>query len=118
MTKISNKDAGVKAIQKASSVDRTAIGSVAPQAVCSGFSTTAEGYMAAAVAASTKRIYASDQRHFAANGIAVPATPAQVVEYLAKFGGQLAVATINRRLSYLHKLHVEKNLPSPWPDSA
>lgn len=118
MTKISNKDAGVKAIQIASLVDRTASRSTAPQAVCSGFSNTAEGYMAAAVATSTKRIYASDQRHFAANGISVPATPAQVVEYLAKFAGQLAVATINRRLSYLHKLHVEKNIPSPTSDTS
>jgi hypothetical protein len=78
----------------------------------------ADSYIAAAVATATKRIYATDQRHFTANGIAVPATPVQVVEYLAKFAGKLAVATLNRRPNYLHKLHAEKNLPSPTSDTA
>lgn len=81
------------------------------------FSADADRYIAAAVAESTKRVYATDQRHFAANGIGVPATPAQVVEYLTKFAGKLAAATLDRRLNYLHKVHVEQNFPSPTSDA-
>lgn len=115
MTKNSSRKVGAKATQSASTAVDAA---TQPEAVFSGFSAVADGYIAAAVATSTKRIYAADQRHFTANGIVVPATPAQVVEYLAKFAGQLAVATLNRRLNYLHKLHAEKNLPSPTSDTA
>lgn len=115
MTKNSSRKVGAKATQSANTAVDAA---TQPEAVCSGFSAVADGYIAAAVATSTKRIYAADQRHFTANGIAVPATPAQVVEYLAKFAGTLAVATLNRRLNYLHKLHAEKNLPSPTSDTA
>ena len=52
------------------------------------FSVDADRYIAAAVAESTERVYATDERHFAANGIGIPATPAQVVEYLTKFAGK------------------------------
>ena len=88
----------------------------APQPVLSSFSAVASGYIAAALANSSKRIYATDARHFSANGITVPATPAQVLEYLAKFAGQLAVATLERRLSFLHKMHLNKMHPSPVSD--
>ncbi len=115
MTKNSSERAGAKAPQSVSTVIDTA---TQPEAVCSGFSAVADGYIAAAVATSTKRIYAADQRHFTANGISVPATPVQVVEYLAKFAGTLAVATLNRRLNYLNQLHAEKDLSSPTADTA
>lgn len=89
-----------------------------PQAALSRFSILADGYIAAAVAESSKRIYATDARHFAANGITVPATPAQILEYLGKFAGQLAVATLERRLSFLSKTHLDKQYPSPTTDMA
>ena len=45
--------------------------------------------------------------------IVVPATAAQVIEYLAKFAGNLSVATLERRLISLHKAHLENSLKSP-----
>ena len=89
-----------------------------PQAVLSRFSTLADAYVAAATADSSKRIYATDARHFAANGITVPATPAQILEYLGRFGGKLAVSTLERRLSFLSKAHLDKQYPSPTTDMA
>ncbi len=83
MTKNSSERAGAKAPQSVSTVIDTA---TQPEAVCSGFSAVADGYIAAAVATSTKRIYAADQRHSEANGISGASDPVQVVEYLAKFG--------------------------------
>jgi integrase len=87
-----------------------------PQVVLSRFSAVADGYIAAAVAESTKRIYAVDAKHFAANGITVPATPAQVLEYLGKHAGQLAVSTLERRLNFLNKAHRDEQFPSPTVD--
>ena len=81
------------------------------------FSVDADRYIAAAVAESTKRVYATDEWHFAANGIGIPATPAQVVEYLTKFAGKLAAATLDRRLNYLNKVHVEQSFPSSTADA-
>lgn len=66
MTKNSSKQAGAKATQSASTAIDTA---TQPEAVCSGFSAVADCYIAAAVATSTKRIYAADQRHFTASPV-------------------------------------------------
>lgn len=87
-----------------------------PHSISRDLSATASGYIAAAVSSNTKRIYAADARHFASSGITVPTTPVQVLEYLAKFAGELAIATLERRLNFLHKVHVEKMLPSPTTD--
>ena len=65
-------------------------------------------YTLAAQSASTKRSYAQDVRHFKANGGKVPATPQMVAEYMAKFGGVLAVATLAHRLITIHRAHTDK----------
>jgi integrase len=73
--------------------------------------------MEAAVAEATKRGYSSDLRHFAANGLPVPATAVQVVDYLAAFAGKLAIGTLERRLISLHKAHGEISADSPVHDA-
>lgn len=73
-------------------------------------------FTSAAQSASTKRSYAQDVRHFRANGGTVPCNPETVAEYLAKFAGVLAVATLEHRLIAIHKAHSDKGLPSPVTD--
>lgn len=84
-----------------------------PEAVLSGFSGTAERFLAASQSAATKRAYASDLRHFIANGGGIPASPSVVAEYLARSAENLSVATLERRLTAIHKAHLEKNIKSP-----
>lgn len=78
---------------------------------------TADGYIAAAQSNATKRGYANDVRHFCQNGGSVPATPQQVMDYLADVASTLAVATIERRLIAIHKAHTDRGLISPVNDS-
>ena len=84
-----------------------------PEGVLSGFSATAEQFIAASQSAATKRAYASDLKHFFANGGAIPASPAVLAEYLAQCAEKLSVATLERRLTAIHKAHLENNLKSP-----
>lgn len=84
-----------------------------PEAVLSGFSDTAEYFMAASQSAATKRAYASDLRHFFASGGSIPASPAVLAEYLASCAEKLSVATLERRMTAIHKAHLEKCLESP-----
>jgi integrase len=73
-------------------------------------------YTDAAQSASTKRSYAQDVRHFKAHGGKIPATPEMVAEYLAKFAGVLAVATLAHRLIAIHRAHTDRGLDSPIKD--
>ena len=84
-----------------------------PEGVLSGFSGTTEHFLAASQSAATKRAYASDLRHFFANGGSIPASPMVLAEYLASSAEKLSVATLERRLTAIHKAHLEKNLKSP-----
>lgn len=84
-----------------------------PKAVLSRFSGAADHFIAASQSAATKRAYASDLRHFFANGGSIPASPAVLAEYLASSAEKLSVATLERRLTAIHKAHLEKNLSSP-----
>lgn len=89
-----------------------------PNGVLDGFSAMAGGYIAAAQSSATVRAYASDIRHFQASGGTVPATPTQIVEYLAQFAGKLSIATLERRLIAIHKAHQEISAISPMLDAA
>jgi integrase len=94
----------------------TTIGNQLPKptpGVMNGFSDAADRLMDAAQSEASKSAYASDIRMFAASGITVPATAAQVIEYLARFAGNLSAATLERRLISLNKAHLEKSLQSP-----
>ena len=77
---------------------------------------TANDYIAASKAASTKREYANDIRLFVERGGTVPATVDQLSEYLVSVATTLAPATIARRLVSLHRHHIDLALPSPVRD--
>ena len=85
----------------------------APNAVVSTIPATAEQFMAAAQSKATKVAYASDVRHFLANGGTIPTKPQQVTAYLARFAETLAVATLERRLIAIHKAHQAMSAKSP-----
>lgn len=82
---------------------------VKPSALVSSFTRASQS-------ASTTRSYAQDVRHFKSNGGKIPATPEIVAEYLAKFAGSLAVATLAHRLIAIHRVHVERGFESPVKD--
>ena len=77
-----------------------------PEGVLSGFSVTVDQFIAASQSAATKRAYASDLKHFFANGGSIPANPAVLAEYLARCAEKLSVATLERRLTAIHKAHL------------
>src|SRR5260221_13928173 len=59
----------------------------------------------AATSPNTRRAYRSDLAHFLANGGSLPATAGLVAAYLARFAGQLAIATLTRRLVAVGRAH-------------
>ena len=71
-------------------------------------------YMDASQASATKRAYASDLRHFQAHGGIIPCTPKRLAKYLAESANDgLAVATLERRITAIHKAHVDQKHTSP-----
>lgn len=75
---------------------------------------TVQEYIAACKASSTKRAYASDLRHFLAHSGSVPCTPKRLAKYLAESANDgLTVATLERRVTAIHKAHVEQKHQSP-----
>lgn len=74
---------------------------------------SANQYIDAAQSEATKHGYATDVRQFLKMGGSIPATPEQVMQYLADVATTLAVATIQRRLIAIHKAHIDISLPSP-----
>lgn len=71
-------------------------------------------YMNASQAGATKRAYASDLRHFLAHGGIIPCTPKRLAKYLAESANDgLAVATLERRITAIHKAHVDQKQISP-----
>ena len=74
---------------------------------------SASSYIEAAQSKATKQGYAKDVRHFIQHGGSIPATPEQVMQYLADVATSLAVATIERRLIAIHKAHTDAGLESP-----
>jgi integrase len=74
---------------------------------------SAEDYIEAALSKATRRAYAGDVHHFLSRGGSIPATPEQIMAYLADAAQSLAVATIERRLIAIHKAHTDQALPSP-----
>ena len=79
-------------------------------------STLVAAYSAASQSSATTRSYNSDVRHFVQHGGKIPASAEMVAEYLAKFAGSLAVATLERRLVAIHRAHTDVGLPSPAMD--
>lgn len=73
-------------------------------------------YVLAAQSASTTRSYAQDLRHFKANGGKIPASPEMVADYVSRFAGHLAIATLQHRLIAIHRAHIDKGYASPVSD--
>jgi integrase len=70
-------------------------------------------YVDAALAPNTKRAYASDWAHFTKWGGVIPATPEMVAAYIAEHAGLLSVATIQRRLIAIAKMHRDHGSVDP-----
>ena len=114
MTKIATQKAGATAASKIKTTATTDNQTTTqPKAVLIGFPATADRFIAAAQSDATKRGYASDLKHFLANGGAIPASASVLSEYLASCAEKLSVATLERRLTAIHKAHLERNLKSP-----
>ncbi|MDP9993808.1 integrase [Variovorax boronicumulans] len=79
-------------------------------------SALANGYMAASQSSATVAAYALDEKMFRAAGGTIPSSPTQIVEFLAAFAGKLAVATLERRLTGIHRAHLDRGLVSPVHD--
>jgi integrase len=75
-----------------------------------------KAYAEAAQSESTRRSYAQDIRHFKRNGGKIPATPAMVAGYLARFAESYAVATLQHRLVAIRRAHVDGGYASPTSD--
>lgn len=75
---------------------------------------TFKEYIDAGQSSSTKNAYAADLRHFFAHGGRIPCKPKLLAKYLAKAANYgLSVATLERRLSAIHKAHIKQKLQSP-----
>ena len=75
---------------------------------------TIQEYIDASQSSSTKHAYASDVRHFLAHGGSIPCTPKRLAKYLAESANAgLAVATLTRRVTAIHKAHLEQKQLSP-----
>lgn len=75
---------------------------------------TVQEYLDASQSSSTKRAYASDVRHFLSHGGSIPCTAKRLAKYLAESANAgLAVATLTRRVTAIHKAHLEQKQPSP-----
>jgi integrase len=70
-------------------------------------------YLQAATAASTRRAYQTDLRHFLLHGGSIPATAGQVARYLVDHAAVLSMATLARRLVGIRITHVVRGFPDP-----
>lgn len=66
------------------------------------------------IASSTRVAYASDLKHFVEWGSVLPATPDMIASYIAAHAGNLAVATITRRIATLGKAHQTMGMDNPY----
>jgi integrase len=73
----------------------------------------ANEYVRESLAANTRKAHRYDLAHFTAWGGAIPASPELVAGYLARHAGELAVATLVRRVASISKAHEARSLPNP-----
>src|SRR5262249_26286856 len=62
-------------------------------------------FLEASRSANTLRAYESDLAHYVANAGAVPTDPMTIARYLAQLAGDLAIATLMRRLVAIGQAH-------------
>jgi integrase len=78
----------------------------------SGPSTVAD-YIRESLAENTRVAYLSDLAHFEGWGGKIPASPETIAEYLVAHADALSVATLNRRLAALAKVHASRGFGNP-----
>ncbi len=74
---------------------------------------TVADYIRESLAGSTRTAYISDLAHFERWGGQIPASPDTIAEYLAAHAHVLSVATLNRRLAALSKVHASRGYSTP-----
>lgn len=96
--------------------NRSSVGDSSVVAHKQATSLTADDYIAAAKASSTRLAYANDLKYYLASGGTIPATVAQLSKYIADAAATLSPATLARRLVSLHRHHIDAGLTSPVLD--
>jgi integrase len=70
-------------------------------------------FLSSCLSANSQRAYAADLAHFRASGRHIPCPPHAVAEYLADLAENRAVATIQRRLAAIAKVHCSLGYDDP-----
>lgn len=79
----------------------------------SASSLTVADYVRESLAENTRIAYLSDLEHFERWGGQIPAAPEMIAAYLAAHAGVHTVATLNRRLAALAKVHHSRGFSNP-----
>jgi integrase len=74
---------------------------------------TVADYVRESLSQNTRTAYLSDLGHFENWGGQIPATPETIAEYLVAHADVLSVATLNRRLAALAKVHRSRGFSNP-----
>jgi site-specific recombinase XerD len=74
---------------------------------------TVADYIRESLAQNTRVAYLSDLAHFEDWGGQIPAAPEAIAEYLVQHADVLSVATLNRRVAALAKVHASRGLSNP-----
>src|SRR5450830_1853145 len=74
---------------------------------------TVSDYVRESLAENTRKAYVSDLAHFESWGGRIPAAPETIAEYLVAHADTLSVATLNRRLAALSKVHRSRGFSNP-----
>ena len=74
---------------------------------------TVSDYVRESLSENTRRAYLSDLEHFEMWGGQIPATPELIASYLVSQATTTAVATLNRRLAALAKVHRSRGFSNP-----
>jgi integrase len=74
---------------------------------------TVADYIRESLAENTRVAYLSDLAHFESWGGRIPAAPETIAEYLVAHADVLSVATLNRRIAALSKVHRSRGFSNP-----
>jgi integrase len=80
---------------------------------CTSEPSTVADYIRESLAENTRVAYLSDLAHFETWGGQIPATPETIAEYLVAHANVLSVATLNRRIAALAKVHRSRGFSNP-----
>jgi integrase len=81
--------------------------------VTRGVSDEVAEYVRESLSRNTQKGYLSDLAHFEGWGGQIPASPETIAEYLVAHADVLSVATLNRRLAALSKVHRSRGFSNP-----